>query len=247
MTLHDDLKTRCALAVLVFLGVSALAPPTVQAARSKNDHQFTLGGVIGLSKLTINPLSAAVSKEKFKEHYGVLARYKRRGQGGIFTGVDVSGSTGSGRLTLNAMLAPATAAQETYNTLRTTTFKTFWNADIQGRIGREFNTGIGSFSPYAAFGAAFISAKVQGERLSVSGGERRMIESTGGFNSTKTFIGWKASFGLDYDITEQIQLFVQGEYADYGEQSFGSVSPEVGDLNIELDSLGGRAGVLFKY
>ena len=108
-------------------------------------------------------------------------------------------------------------------------FETDWSSDILARFG----TDLGGVSPYVAGGLSIAKATLEG---SADGREF--------FNESATHLGWKIALGADLDLTEQLTMFLQAEYADYGKEKYE-------DENFIVEAEGKqkaiRFGVMFSF
>ena len=56
--------------------------------------------------------------------------------------------------------------------------------------------------------------------------------------------GWKIAPGLDFHFADNFVGFAQFEYADYGDKSYELVGV---DFDLEMESMGGRVGLMYRF
>ncbi len=106
-----------------------------------------------------------------------------------------------------------------------------WSADILTRFGID----LGEISPYVAGGISIANATAK-----ASSTYNNMVV----FDDSATHVGWKLAIGADFDLTDQLAMFVQAEYADYGMEKY-----EYNDVSFEAagKQKAIRVGLMYKF
>ncbi len=107
--------------------------------------------------------------------------------------------------------------------------ETDWTADFLLRAGFD----AGGFKPYAAAGVSLLRGEVS----------INLPSFNASVSDTNTHVGYKLALGVETEITDNILMFVQGEYADYGSKTYFSEASE----KLSPSTLGVRLGIGYRF
>ncbi len=121
-----------------------------------------------------------------------------------------------------------------------------WSADFLARVGRDF----GRVSAYIGGGPSLSSVKLTAElTASVDNAaipddvDTNLLMLSG--SSEKTLLGFKLIAGLDIDVTDNTLIFLQGEFSQYGKETFQLAGF---DLNTgKTKNYNARVGFLYRF
>ncbi len=198
---------------------------SISTTAMADEHRFSAGGTIGFThipsedaELTGDRLSGA--------SFGAVLRYDYDMSNGPFVGLHLDWSV-------------ETASTESYSILDndaifTASWKNEWSMSFLGRIGKDF----GKVSPYIGGGLALSSMELSGSATFAG------ITPYASISIKRVFVGGKAVIGADIGLSDNVQLFLQGEYAKYGKRkfAFGEAVSETGK-----SSYNAKLGILILF
>jgi outer membrane immunogenic protein len=113
-------------------------------------------------------------------------------------------------------------------------FKSDWQGSIRARAGYAFDRVL----PYITGGVAFANQK-----FTVSGFDT-VLGPYGGSNST-TRTGWTLGAGVEYAMTDNILIRLEGRYSDFGKKNyqFAGSAP----IKVRFHEWAGTLGVSYKF
>lgn len=163
--------------------------------------------------------------------FGAMARVTQMLHNGVFFGLQLSGTME----TANESHEGTALVGGISRTTRVEVESNF-SADIMGRFGAN----LGGVSPYIAGGLSILNAEMKLSRRWPSG---RTLSDT----ASDTHTGWKIALGADFNATENIRIFAQAGYTQYGKKSYsftvdGQTIPGIGYKTID-----GIAGILYAF